>query len=74
MLNITVTNSQLLDNNGFPYAYVYYTFTMKRASTYYIVLMIVPSFILTILCVLGLFWKQVTSECYMDSVSQIILQ
>lgn len=51
-----------------PFSSPVFQFTMKRSTTYYVLMMIIPSFILTFLCVLGLFWEIADSD-YLQNVS-----
>ena len=69
-MNITVENAVVVSGFGSPYSNPIFKFTMKRSTTYYVVLMIVPSFILTLLCVIGLFWEEVNGQSYMENVSE----
>ena len=43
-------------------------FRVKRNSTYYINAMILPSFMLTVLVMFGIFWSPVSEENYMERV------
>ena len=53
-----------------PYSNPIFTFVMKRSTNYYILLLVTPSFILTLLCMLGLFWKPVDADSYMENVTR----
>lgn len=43
---------------------------MRRSDGYYIVLIIIPSFVLTFLCIAGLFWAPIEFDTYMDKVRE----
>lgn len=74
LTNISVDNEYLLEGlDNETYSYLIYTFTIKRSTTYYVLLIIVPSFILTILCVVGLFWRRVNADSYIDNVGPTTL-
>lgn len=70
MVNITVEADRYVNKPDYRlYEIVIYTFTIKRSTTYYVVLIIVPSLILALLCVVGLFWKRINADSYMNNVS-----
>ncbi|CAJ0597684.1 unnamed protein product [Cylicocyclus nassatus] len=45
-----------------------YTFHFRRSSAFYIILIIIPSFVLTFLCVLGLFWSRFDQTDYLEKL------
>ena len=70
MVNLTVDNSIYSNGEmGRIYSNPIFCFTLKRSTNYYVLLLITPSFILTVLCVFGLFWTPVRADRYMESVS-----
>ncbi|XGW01335.1 hypothetical protein V3C99_013914, partial [Haemonchus contortus] len=50
------------------YDTVVFTIRLSRSSTFYIVMIILPSFVLTFLCVLGLFWTKFGRTDYLEKL------
>ncbi|KHJ86267.1 hypothetical protein OESDEN_13987, partial [Oesophagostomum dentatum] len=45
-----------------------FTFHLRRSSIFYVILIIIPSFVLTFLCVLGLFWSKFDHRDYLEKL------
>lgn len=65
-VNMTVDNMDDLDQHN-----IQYKFAFMRTTVYYIMLIIIPSFILTVLCLTGLLWEQPNCDSYMETVGII---
>ncbi|KAK6012264.1 hypothetical protein OSTOST_22591, partial [Ostertagia ostertagi] len=63
---ITGIPEQLVEGTSATYETVSYIIRVKRSSTFYIVMIVLPSFILTFLCVLGLFWTKFDKTDYLE--------
>ncbi|VDL82259.1 unnamed protein product [Nippostrongylus brasiliensis] len=67
--DITTDNSTLYSSGyGRQYDLVTVTLNIERSSTFYVVLIVIPSFILTFLCVLGLFWSKFDHTDYLEKL------
>ncbi|PIO76756.1 hypothetical protein TELCIR_01177 [Teladorsagia circumcincta] len=68
--DITTGNTTTLLEDTLPsFELVYFTIHIKRSSTFYIVMLVLPSFILTFLCVIGLFWTKFDKADYLDKLA-----
>ncbi|KHJ85488.1 hypothetical protein OESDEN_14784 [Oesophagostomum dentatum] len=45
-----------------------FTFRLRRNSIYYVIMIIIPSFVLTFLCILGLFWSNFDQGDYLEKL------
>ncbi|CAJ0595084.1 unnamed protein product, partial [Cylicocyclus nassatus] len=54
--------------SDFDYPVATFTFQIQRQSSIYVVTIIIPSFVLTILCVLGMFWPKSDQTDYLGQV------
>ncbi|KAK6019770.1 Neurotransmitter-gated ion-channel ligand binding domain protein [Ostertagia ostertagi] len=63
---VTGSPELLVEETSETYGTVYYIIRVKRSSTFYIVMIVLPSFILTFLCVLGLFWTKFDKTDYLE--------
>ncbi|KIH66068.1 Neurotransmitter-gated ion-channel ligand binding domain protein [Ancylostoma duodenale] len=54
--------------HDYDYDVATFTFQLRRSSIFYVVLIIIPSFILTFLCVLGLFWSKFDHTDYLEKL------
>ncbi|KAK6019769.1 hypothetical protein OSTOST_14586, partial [Ostertagia ostertagi] len=60
---------QLVEGTSATYETVSYIIRVKRSSTFYVVMIVLPSFILTFLCVLGLFWTKFDKTDYLEKLA-----
>ena len=67
-LNITAVQEEYEGDYAVSFSSISFRLTLKRSTNYYIFMVIIPSFMLTILCVFGLFWEEVSLDSYMDNV------
>ncbi|CAJ0594922.1 unnamed protein product [Cylicocyclus nassatus] len=65
---ITCSTSRVQDEVGPEYYLVKFTFQMRRFCLIYVVTIILPSFVLTLLCVLGMFWSRVNHDDYLTKI------
>ncbi|PIO76757.1 hypothetical protein TELCIR_01178 [Teladorsagia circumcincta] len=66
---ITGSPEKLLESTSATYETISYIIRVKRSSTFYIVMIVLPSFVLTFLCVLGLFWTKFDKTDYLEKLA-----
>ncbi|ETN82115.1 hypothetical protein NECAME_08165 [Necator americanus] len=60
--------STLTNTSNYNYDVTAFTFRLRRNSIFYVVLIIIPSFVLAFLCVLGLFWSKFDHNDYLEKL------
>ncbi|KAK6755700.1 hypothetical protein RB195_014219 [Necator americanus] len=60
--------STLTNTSNYNYDVTAFTFRLRRSSIFYVVLIIIPSFVLAFLCVLGLFWSKFDHNDYLEKL------
>lgn len=67
-MNVTVENDDFIIDQ-IVYSQLVFSFTFARSTVYYVTLIMIPAFILTFLCVIGLFWEPIRADSFMEHVS-----